>query len=69
MDYGIFMMHGKLKELYEKMTAMQLQMATMLRQNQNNMAHNMFYANAKNIGTDIVIVEGYYDEVNARGVV
>ena len=48
---------------------MQVQVATLIGQNNNNMPYNSFVANAKNIGEDIEMVEGIYDEVNGRGVV
>ncbi|MBM0046882.1 hypothetical protein JNO63_07225 [Anaerococcus sp. mt242] len=46
-----------------------VQVATLIGQNNNNMPYNSFIANAKNIGEDIEMVEGIYDEVNGRGVV
>lgn len=46
-----------------------VQVATLIGQNNNNMPYNSFVANAKNIGEDIEMVEGIYDEVNGRGVV
>ena len=47
----------------------QVQVATLIGQNNNNMPYNSFVASAKNIGTEVEIVEGWYDEVNGRGVV
>lgn len=67
MDYAIYLLWISIKSMVEEMIQIRLQMATILNQNQNNMPHNMFYANE--IGEDLTIVEGYYDELNKRGVV
>lgn len=55
--------------LLDMVRALQVQVATLIGQNNNNMPYNSFVASAKNIDTEITIVEGWYDEVNGRGVV
>ncbi|WP_416335094.1 hypothetical protein ACKRLN_01955 [Anaerococcus sp. DFU013_CI05] len=57
------------KYVMDKIREVQVQVATLIGQNNNNMPYNSFVANAKNIGEDIEMVEGIYDEVNGRGVV
>ena len=59
----------KIQEMSDVLRSMQVQVATLIGQNNNNMPYNSFVANAKNIGEDIEMVEGIYDEVNGRGVV
>lgn len=59
----------KIQKLSDVIRALQVQVATLIGQNNNNMPYNSFVASAKNIGTEIEIVEGWYDEVNGRGVV
>ena len=55
--------------LLDMVRALQVQIATLIGQNNNNMPYNSFVASAKNIGTEIEMIEGWYDEVNGRGVV
>lgn len=55
--------------LMDAVRALQVQVATLIGQNNNNMPYNSFVASAKNIGTELEMVEGWYDEVNGRGVV
>lgn len=57
------------KYVMDKIREVQVQVATLIGQNNNNMPYNSFVASAKNIGTEIEIVEGWYDEANGRGVV
>lgn len=57
------------KYVMDKIREVQVQVATLIGQNNNNMPYNSFVANAKNIGEDIEMIEGIYDEVNGRGVV
>jgi hypothetical protein len=59
----------KIQSLMDTVRTLQIQVATLIGQNNNNMPYNSFVASAKNIDTDIMIIEGYYDEVNGRGVV
>lgn len=59
----------KIQKMMDTIRALQVQVATLIGQNNNNMPYNSFVASAKNIGTEIEIIEGWYDEVNGRGVV
>lgn len=59
----------KIQQLSDIVRALQVQVATLIGQNNNNMPYNSFVASAKNIGTEIEMLEGWYDEVNGRGVV
>ena len=69
MDMNIYMIYLWIKWLMERMNYLEIQMATVLRQNSNNMPANGFFADAKNINVDMIIIEGWYDEMNGRGVV
>lgn len=57
------------KYVMDKIREVQVQVATLIGQNNNNMPYNSFVANAKNLGEDLEMIEGIYDEVNGRGVV
>ncbi len=59
----------KIQKMMDVIRALQVQVATLIGQNNNNMPYNSFVASAKNIGTEIEMIEGWYDEVNGRGVV
>ena len=59
----------KIQQMVDIIRALQVQVATLIGQNNNNMPYNSFVASAKNIGTEIEMIEGWYDEVNGRGVV
>lgn len=59
----------KIQKMNDILRSMQVQVATLIGQNNNNMPYNSFVANAKNLGEDIEMIEGIYDEVNGRGVV
>lgn len=59
----------KIQQMIDIIKALQVQVATLIGQNNNNMPYNSFVASAKNIDTDIMMIEGWYDEVNGRGVV
>lgn len=59
----------KIQKMMDIIRALQVQVATLIGQNNNNMPYNSFVASAKNIGSEIEMVEGWYDEVNGRGVV
>lgn len=58
----------KINNISDLVRQLAVQVATLIGQNNNNMPYNSFVASAKNINSDLVIVEGYYDEVNGRGV-
>lgn len=59
----------KIQQMSDIVRSMQVQVATLIGQNNNNMPYNSFVANAKNIGEDLEMIEGIYDDVNGRGVV
>lgn len=59
----------KIQKMMDVIRSLQVQVATLIGQNNNNMPYNSFVASAKNIGTEIEMIEGWYDEVNGRGVV
>lgn len=59
-------------DLQESMNTLQVRVATFLGGNANNMPYNQFVISAKDLrseDTDLIILEGWYDEVNGRGVV
>lgn len=58
----------KIQQMTDVIRALQVQVATLIGQNNNNMPYNSFVASAKNIDSDLVILEGWYDEINGRGV-
>ena len=59
----------KIDALYETVRSLQVQLATVMGQNLNGMPFNTFVASAKNINSELMILEGWYDEANGRGVV
>lgn len=58
----------KINMLSDTVRQLAVQVATLIGQNNNNMPYNSFVASAKNINSDLVILEGHYDEINGRGV-
>lgn len=58
----------KINNISDLVRQLAVQVATLIGQNNNNMPYNSFVASAKNINSDLVMVEGYFDEVNGRGV-
>ena len=69
MEYNDLINYSKILNVEDIIRALQVQVATLIGQNNNNMPYNSFVASAKNIGSEIEMVEGWYDEVNGRGVV
>lgn len=69
MEYNDLINYSKILNNEDIIRSLQVQVATLIGQNNNNMPYNSFVANAKNIGEDIEMIEGIYDEVNGRGVV
>lgn len=59
----------KINEMSDIVRYMQVQVATLIGQNNNNMPYNSFVASAKNLGAEMEMVEGIYDEATGRGVV
>ena len=58
----------KINMLSDTVRQLAVQVATLIGQNNNNMPYNSFVASAKNINSDLVILEGHFDEINGRGV-
>lgn len=56
----------KIKALEDAVASIQIQLATLAGENASHMPYNSFVASAKNIDSDIVVIEGYYDETNGR---
>ncbi len=69
MEHNDLINYTKILKVEDIIRGLQVQVATLIGQNNNNMPYNSFVASAKNINTEIEIVEGWYDEVNGRGVV
>lgn len=58
----------KINNISDLVRQLAVQVATLIGQNNNNMPYNSFVASARNINSDLVMIEGYFDEVNGRGV-
>lgn len=69
MEWDIAILAVRQKNLMDLVTKLALQVSILSDQNANNMPYNSFVASVKNIGEDIELIEGWYDEVNERGVV
>ncbi|EGY79001.1 hypothetical protein [Peptoniphilus indolicus] len=69
MEWNDIINFVNVKHLAEIVNRLDIQVATLLGQSSNNMSYNGFVASAANINTDIIILEGWYDEVNGRGVI
>nr|DAK63924.1 MAG TPA: hypothetical protein [Caudoviricetes sp.] len=69
MEWNDLINATKIQKMLDIVKDMQVQVATLVGQNNNNMPYNSFVASAKNIGTDLDIIEGWYDEANGRGAV
>lgn len=69
MEWNDLINAQKIQWLMDEMRKLLVEVATLKGQNNNNMPYNSFVASAKNIDTEIIMVEGWYDEVNGRGVV
>lgn len=69
MEWNDLINFANIKFLKEIVSRLDIQVATLLGQTSNNMSYNGFVASAMNINEDLVILEGWYDEVNGRGVI
>ena len=69
MEWNDLINFSNILQLKDIVRGLQVQVATLIGQNNNNMPYNSFVASAKNIGTEIEMIEGWYDEANGRGVV
>ena len=69
MEWNDLINFSNIKALKEIVSRLDIQVATLLGQTSNNMSYNGFVASAAKINEDLVILEGWYDEVNGRGVI
>lgn len=69
MEWNDLINFANIKFLKEIVSRLDIQVATLLGQTSNNMSYNGFVASAMNINEDLIILEGWYDEVNGRGVI
>lgn len=69
MEWNDLINFANIKFLKEIVSRLDIQVATLLGQTSNNMSYNGFVASAMNINVDLIIIEGWYDEVNGRGVI
>lgn len=69
MEWNDLINFANIKFLKEIVSRLDIQVATLLGQTSNNMSYNGFVASAMNINEDLVILEGWYDEINGRGVI
>jgi hypothetical protein len=69
MEWNDLINFANIKFLKEIVSRLDIQVATLLGQTSNNMSYNGFVASAININVDLIIIEGWYDEVNGRGVI
>ena len=69
MEWNDLINFTNIRELKGIVSRLDIQVATLLGQTSNNMSYNGFVASAAKINEDLVILEGWYDEVNGRGVI
>lgn len=69
MEWNDLINFANIKFLKEIVSRLDIQVATLLGQTSNNMSYNGFVDSAMNINEDLIILEGWYDEVNGRGVI
>lgn len=69
MEWNDLINFANIKFLKEIVSRLDIQVATLLGQTSNNMSYNGFVASAMNINEDLIILEGWYDEVNGKGVI
>ena len=69
MEWNDLINYMRIRALENIVSKLDIQVATLLGQTSNNMSYNGFVASAININIDLIIIEGWYDEVNGRGVV
>lgn len=69
MEWNDLVNYIKIKAMEDIVKNLQIQVATIADQNASQMPYNSFVANAKNIDTEISVLDGYYDEINGRVVI
>lgn len=67
MEWNDLINHLKIKYLMDLVRRINLQLNTLVGGISNNMPHNSFLA--ETISGDLMVIEGWYDEENGRGVV
>lgn len=68
-DMDKYMLSLWVRELDEMIQHLMLVVGTLLGRDVNNLPYNTRFLNARNINVDVRMIEGWYDEVNGRGVV
>ena len=68
-DMDKYMLSLWVRELDETLQNLLLIVGTLLGRDMNNLPYNTHFLSARNINVDVRIIEGWYDEVNGRGVV
>lgn len=66
MEYNDLINFTRISMLEDVIKALQVQVATLIGQNQNNMPYNSFVASFKGDVSGLEVIEGWYDEVNER---
>lgn len=66
MEYNDLINFTRIGMLEDVIKALQVQVATLIGQNQNNMPYNSFVASFKGEESGLEVIEGWYDEVNER---
>ena len=66
MEYNDLINFTKISMMEDVIRALQVQVATLIGQNQNNMPYNSFVASFKGEESGLEVIEGWYDEVNER---
>lgn len=66
MEYNDLINYTKISLMEDVIKALQVQVATLIGQNQNNMPYNSFVASFKGEESGLEVIEGWYDEVNER---
>lgn len=66
MDWNIRCNYLFIRMIWDELLKTRVQLATLLGQNQNNMPFNTFVRGADE---GLVVIEGWYDEINSRGAV
>lgn len=69
MDFAIFKLFLKIFEVESELRKLSVLVSTLLGQNQNNMPFNTFVLSCEDPINGLVVVEGWYDEANGRGVI
>lgn len=66
MEYNDLINFTRIGMLEDVIKALQVQVATLIGQNQNNMPYNSFVASFKGDVSGLEVIEGWYDEINER---